>query len=62
MTASMQDKSRYESPLTSRYASKEMAYCFSDLKKFSTWRQLWLWLAQSELELGLTDISQQALE
>lgn len=44
---------RYQSPLTSRYASPEMAGNFSDDKKFSTWRQLWVWLAESERELGL---------
>jgi adenylosuccinate lyase len=53
---------RYQSPLTSRYASPEMAFNFSDQKKFSTWRQLWLYLAKAEMELGLRDISQDALE
>lgn len=43
----------YESPLNSRYASKEMQYIFSPDKKFSTWRKLWIALAQSEQELGL---------
>ncbi|XP_013100004.1 adenylosuccinate lyase [Stomoxys calcitrans] len=43
----------YKSPLSSRYASKEMQYLFSDQKKFSTWRQLWIWLAQAEKSLGL---------
>ena len=53
---------RYQSPLTSRYASPEMAYNFSDQKKFSTWRQLWLYLAKAEMELGLKDISQEAID
>jgi len=43
----------YESPLTKRYASKEMSYIFSDLKKFRTWRELWIALAKAEMELGL---------
>ena len=38
----------YRSPLTSRYASKEMSYNFSDNKKFTTWRTLWLYLAKAE--------------
>ncbi|KAJ3235116.1 adenylosuccinase ade13 [Chytriomyces hyalinus] len=52
---------RYNSPLTSRYASAEMAHNFSDAKKFSTWRKLWLTLAASEQKLGLTDITDEAL-
>lgn len=43
----------YRSPLSTRYASKEMQYNFSDQKKFSTWRQLWINLAKAEKELGL---------
>ncbi|EFA08776.1 adenylosuccinate lyase [Tribolium castaneum] len=46
----------YRSPLSTRYASKEMQYNFSDQKKFSTWRRLWINLAKAEKELGL-DIS-----
>lgn len=38
----------YESPLSSRYASKEMLYTFSSDMKFSTWRRLWLSLAKAE--------------
>ena len=45
----------YESPLASRYASKEMQYIFSPDKKFSTWRRLWIALARAEMELGLTN-------
>lgn len=44
---------RYRSPLTSRYASDEMAFNFSEQKKFSTWRQLWTSLAEAQKELGL---------
>jgi len=44
---------RYQSPLTSRYASPEMAWNFSDDKKFQTWRRLWLYLARAEQQLGL---------
>lgn len=40
--------SKYRSPLVSRYASKEMAFNFSDRKKFSTWRKLWIYLAKAE--------------
>lgn len=46
-------KSAYESPLSSRYASKQMQYIFSADKKFSTWRRLWIALARAEMELGL---------
>lgn len=38
----------YRSPFSSRYASKEMQYNFSDKKKFSTWRKLWTYLAKAE--------------
>ncbi len=44
---------RYESPLSSRYASDEMQYIFSPIKKFTTWRRLWIALARGEMELGL---------
>ena len=44
---------RYQSPLSERYASKEMQYIFSPDKKFRTWRRLWIALAKTEHELGL---------
>ena len=44
---------RYQSPLSERYASKEMQYIFSPDKKFRTWRRLWIALAEAENELGL---------
>ena len=44
---------RYESPLSSRYASDEMQYIFSPDKKFTTWHRLWIALARAEMELGL---------
>lgn len=52
----------YESPLNSRYASKEMQYIFSPDKKFSTWRKLWIALAESERELGLGITDEQIAE
>ena len=51
---------RYENPLCKRYASKEMQHIFSDDTKFSTWRKLWIALAESEKELGL-DISDEQI-
>ena len=44
---------RYLSPLSERYASKEMQYIFSPDMKFRTWRKLWIALAETEKELGL---------
>ena len=43
----------YQSPLSERYASKEMQYVFSPEMKFKTWRRLWIALAETEQELGL---------
>ncbi len=45
---------RYVSPLSERYSSKEMQYIFSPEKKFRTWRRLWIALAETEMELGLS--------
>ena len=52
-------KDTYESPLASRYASREMLYIFSPDKKFTTWRRLWIALARAEMELGLPIIQAQ---
>lgn len=51
----------YETPLNSRYASKEMKEIFSPDTKFKTWRKLWIALAESEKELGL-DITQEQID
>ena len=51
------DTDKYVSPLSERYASKEMQYIFSPDMKFSTWRRLWIALAETEMELGLTQIT-----
>ncbi len=56
----MSDK--YVSPLSERYASKEMQYLFSPEKKFKTWRKLWIALAETEKELGLSQITDEMIE
>ncbi|RHZ89879.1 hypothetical protein Glove_9g104 [Diversispora epigaea] len=53
---------KYESPLTSRYASPEMQKLFSPAKRFYTWRLLWLNLAKAEKELGLESITEEAIQ
>ena len=52
----------YTSPLSTRYAQKEMSYLFSDEMKFKTWRKLWIALAESEKELGLNITDEQIEE
>ena len=54
-------RDRYISPLSGRYASKEMQYIFSQEKKFRTWRQLWIALAETEKELGLKEITDEMI-
>ena len=53
---------RYQSPLSERYASKEMQYIFSPDMKFRTWRKLWIALAETEKELGLDITDEQIAE
>ena len=56
------DTGRYENPLCKRYASGEMQTIFSDNFKFSTWRRLWIALAESQKELGLNISDEQIAE
>jgi adenylosuccinate lyase len=51
----------YESPLTKRYASTDMSFIFSEQNKFTTWRRLWVALAEAEKELGL-NITQEQID
>ena len=53
---------RYQSPLSERYASKEMQYIFSPDMKFRTWRKLWIALAETEYELGLSSVTKEQIE
>ncbi len=55
-------RNTYNSPLNTRYASKEMSYIFSDEMKFKTWRKLWVALAEGEKELGLNITDNQIKE
>ncbi|MDO5713131.1 MAG: adenylosuccinate lyase [Tissierellia bacterium] len=58
----MIDYQRYNNPLNTRYASREMSYLFSEEKKFQTYRKLWLALAKGEKKLGLPITEEQILE
>ena len=58
----MSNRNCYESPLSARYAGKEMKYLFSPDKKFRTWRRLWVALAEAEHELGLPVTQEQVDE
>ncbi|WP_288867026.1 adenylosuccinate lyase [uncultured Sneathia sp.] len=53
---------RYENPLCTRYASKKMQYIFSSDNKFTTWRKLWYTLAESQKQLGLSNITDEQLK
>ena len=53
---------RYQNPLCARYAGTEMQQIFSDDRKFSTWRRLWLALAEGERELGIPVTEEQLRE
>ena len=58
----MSETDKYISPLSERYASREMQYIFSQDKKFRTWRRLWIALAETEKELGLNITDEQIEE
>ena len=58
----MTSRNKYENPLTSRYASAECSLIFSPNYKFSTWRKMWLRLAEGEQQLGLQITDQQLNE
>ncbi|MBI6874970.1 adenylosuccinate lyase [Clostridium aciditolerans] len=55
-------RNTYNTPLNTRYSSKEMSYLFSDEMKFKTWRKLWVALAECEKELGLNITDEQIQE
>jgi len=46
--AAVMERSSYRSPFSARYASPDMSFNFSEMKKFSTWRRLWVYLAKAE--------------
>lgn len=52
----------YQTSLTGRYCSAEMSQLFSQRSRHSTWRKLWLYLAEAEKELGIEQITDQALK
>lgn len=52
----------YQTSLTGRYCSPEMSQLFSQRSRHSTWRKLWLFLAEAEKELGIENISEKALQ
>ena len=52
----------YETALSKRYASKEMRENFGDRKKFTTWRRLWVILAEEQKELGIANISDEQIQ
>ncbi|MCD8206187.1 MAG: adenylosuccinate lyase [Clostridia bacterium] len=56
------DEDIYENPLVTRYATRKMAENFSDKKRFTLWRKLWVALAESEMELGLNITEEQVEE
>ena len=58
----MSPNDTYQSPLNSRYASTEMKALWSPRTRFSTWRQLWVWLLEAQAELGLFDIPAEHLD
>jgi adenylosuccinate lyase len=56
------DRTIYQEPLVSRYTSKEMQHLFSEQKKFETWRQCWIALAEAQYELGLELVTAPMIE
>ena len=62
MTKRIATRRKYENPLADRYSSVEMNFNWSPQKKFSTWRRLWLALAQAEKEMGLSITEEQINE
>lgn len=57
-----EDRKKYKTPFEERYASKEMLYIFSDMFKFTSWRKLWVALAEEEKRLGLQITDEQIQE
>ncbi len=56
------DHQNYQNPLIARYASRQMSELFGDQRKFSTWRRLWVYLAEAQRELGLPITAEQIRE
>lgn len=61
MASQANPRDSYQTSLNSRYASKDMVQLFSQRTRINTWRQLWVWLAEAEAELGL-NVGQDALD
>lgn len=61
MSNNIKNYDQYSNPLIERYSSKEMSYIFSPTNKFKTWRELWIYLAESEKDLGL-NITEEQIE
>ncbi len=53
---------KYQSPLAERYAGKEMSYNFSDKLKYTTWRKLWIALAETQRALGVKAITKKQID
>ncbi|KAF9774273.1 hypothetical protein IL306_007764 [Fusarium sp. DS 682] len=62
MNSNMASYDVYQTTLTGRYCSPELSQLFSQRSRHSTWRKLWLYLAESEKELGISTITDEALE